>query len=74
MSQNVLVVETSFGISRLTESEQLERLEVADFLSEVHDEALVLWQGVTLKLPLKHNKRQISISVVDLGNGISIYM
>ena len=52
----VEVVETSFSISRLTESEHLERIEVADFLSEVRDEALLLWQGATLKLPVIHNK------------------
>jgi len=51
----VEVVETSFGVSRLTEpeisSQQEERIEIADFLAEVCDEAMALWPGVTLNLP-----------------------
>jgi signal transduction histidine kinase len=51
----VEVVETSFGVSRLaepsTEATQYERIEVADFLAEVCDEATALRRGVILNLP-----------------------
>lgn len=51
----VEVVETSFGVSRLAEpvtgDTQYERIEVADFLAEVYDEATALWHGVILNLP-----------------------
>lgn len=51
----VEVVEASFGVSRLAEpvtgSKQYERIEVADFLAEVCDEASALWRGVILYLP-----------------------
>lgn len=51
----VEVVETSFGVSRLTDqasaTQQYERIEAADFLMEVCDEARALWCGIILNLP-----------------------
>jgi len=55
ISRLVEVVEASFSVSRLAEpvaeATQCERIEVADFLAEVHDEATALWRGVVLNLP-----------------------
>ncbi len=56
----VEVVETSLGVSRLTEpaanTKQYERIEVADFLAEVRDEALAFWHDATVNLPANTEK------------------
>ena len=51
----VEVVENSLGVSRLASAEaahdSFERIEVADVIAEVRDEALMLWSGALLTLP-----------------------
>lgn len=66
----VEVVETSFGVSCLAESgissQQEERIEVADFLAEVCDEAMALWPGVALNLP----PDKISLTFILAGRSL----
>lgn len=63
----VEVVETSFGVSRLTASvidtKQYERIEVADFLAEVRDEIMSLRQDATLQLPA--NRETLTFILAD---------
>lgn len=56
----VEVVEASFGVSRLADPvaapQQYERIEAADFLAEVCDEAAALWPDADLKLPQENSE------------------
>jgi signal transduction histidine kinase len=79
----VEVVETSLGVSRLTGANRdvtrLERVETADFLSELRDEACTLWPGSDLLFPprsdtlifLLADRAQLKTAFLNLiGNAI----